>query len=445
MMEHLSKQEIENYLKRNVSPGDLLKADDHLAECDACFGKIADAKAAQSTVSSFQNYFLRDAELRDHLTYQQIASYVDNEADNVDREIVEVHRNTCRECAGQIDDLRQMRALIAADTKETRAPVLGKFSFSDWWNRLWANSALKIAVPAMALILFAAMIGFILISRQSPNNEIAEVAEPATNQQQSAPVSETNQSNEETQPNGTASENTNSAIPNNTNSNTPEPKILISLNDAGSRIELDENGNLKGLQAPQYEKKIKAALETQNIEIAAAPKELNTGRGVLMGSAEDGVPFALSNPVGKLIQSDRPTFRWQPLKDAESYVVEVFDVNFNKVASSQPTQKTEWTVNAPLKRGTIYQWQVTAIKDAQEIKSPVRPAPDAKFKVLDAAKASEIGQAKRKYKNSHLLLGILYANAGLLQEAENEFQALLKQNPKSEAARKLLQKVRQKR
>jgi hypothetical protein len=153
----------------------------------------------------------------------------------------------------------------------------------------------------------------------------------------------------------------------------------------------------------------------------------------------------LSNPIGNIIQSDRPTFRWRTLKDAESYVVEVYDANFNKVASSQPTQKTEWTSNAPLKRGAIYQWQVTAIKDGQEIKSPVRPAPEAKFKVLDAARADEIEQAKRKYKNSHLLLGILYANAGLLQEAENEFQVLLKQNPKSEAARKLLQKVRQRR
>ena len=47
-----------------------------------------------------------------------------------------------------------------------------------------------------------------------------------------------------------------------------------------------------------------------------------------------------------------------------------------------------------------------------------------------------------KRSNSHLALGVFYTRAGLLNEAEREFQRLVKLNPQSELARKLLQSVR---
>jgi hypothetical protein len=44
-----------------------------------------------------------------------------------------------------------------------------------------------------------------------------------------------------------------------------------------------------------------------------------------------------------------------------------------------------------------------------------------------------------------LTLGILYAQSGLLDDAEREFQALLRANPQSPLVRKLLRIVREKR
>jgi anti-sigma factor RsiW len=290
MLKHFSENDILNYLERKLPPEDLLSADDHLAQCDLCFEKITAHKSVRFTAINFQNAFLNDLK-DDHLTYEQLAFFVDGAANEIEKEIVEVHREICRECAGQIEDLRQMRAMIAAETKQQ--PVPDKFSFTRWWQQLWANSAFKIAVPAMALVLFAALIGLVLISRQSPQNEVAEIRDPESNNQTIAPATDINQLPDSPQPQNTAGENTNSNIQEETNTSPVESRIIASLNDAGSRIELDESGNVKGLDAPQYEKKIKAALETQNIEIASAPKELKSGRGVLMGGAEDGVPFAI--------------------------------------------------------------------------------------------------------------------------------------------------------
>jgi hypothetical protein len=84
---------------------------------------------------------------------------------------------------------------------------------------------------------------------------------------------------------------------------------------------------------------------------------------------------------------------------------------------------------------------VKALKDGQEITSPRPPAPQAKFRVLDQTKANELENARRAHPSSHLTLGLLYADAGLLREAEQEFRQLQKANPNSELARNLLRQV----
>ncbi len=69
------------------------------------------------------------------------------------------------------------------------------------------------------------------------------------------------------------------------------------------------------------------------------------------------------------------------------------------------------------------------------------PAPEAKFKVLDAPIARKLEAAKTSVGNSHLALGILYAEAGLFKEAEQEFAALKVDNPESPVPVILLQQV----
>jgi hypothetical protein len=139
--------------------------------------------------------------------------------------------------------------------------------------------------------------------------------------------------------------------------------------------------------------------------------------------------------------SDRPTFRWSQLDGASGYVVEVYDEKFNLAAASPQLTGNSWTLTQPLKRGGVYSWQVKAIKDGQEFRSPRPPAPQAKFRILDQAKVNELAQARREYASSHLTLGLLYSEAGLLDEAEKEFRALQKSNPDSELVRRLLSQV----
>jgi hypothetical protein len=69
------------------------------------------------------------------------------------------------------------------------------------------------------------------------------------------------------------------------------------------------------------------------------------------------------------------------------------------------------------------------------------PAPEAKFKVLDEVLYQEVRRTRQAYNGSHLTLGILYTRYGLLDEAEQEFRALVRENPQSDLARRLLRNV----
>jgi hypothetical protein len=129
------------------------------------------------------------------------------------------------------------------------------------------------------------------------------------------------------------------------------------------------------------------------------------------------------------------------LDGATGYVVEVYDERFNLAATSSQLTTNSWRAPQGLARGGVYSWQVKAIKDGQEFKSPRPPAPQAKFRILDQAKANELGKAMRTYASSHLTLGLLYAEAGLLKEAEQELRSLQKANPDSEIARSLLSQI----
>jgi hypothetical protein len=83
---------------------------------------------------------------------------------------------------------------------------------------------------------------------------------------------------------------------------------------------------------------------------------------------------------------------------------------------------------------------VTALADGRKVVSPSASSPEIKFAVLSAADFSELIRLRKS--NSHLALGVFYARAGLLAEAEPEFESLIRLNPQSELARKLLQSVR---
>lgn len=203
MVEHLNQQIIEDYRQRKLAAADLLIADEHLANCDECFQRIANLKRAESVLSSFaaDSPALQFIET-DHLNYEQIAGYVDGKLDDVDKEIADVHLAVCRICDEDVKAL-------AAFEEEPLPAVKKQTAFSEWLSGLLAfpsglfnQPAFQFASAALVLLFFGGLMWFFWERTRPTNQDYANTQEQAEKEiaqiQQPTPTTEanTNQANQ---------------------------------------------------------------------------------------------------------------------------------------------------------------------------------------------------------------------------------------------------------
>ena len=450
MTGHLSPEQKGLYLRRALPPAELLAADDHLAACEACRRALRQEAAADRALAAMLGSFLAPEKTAAHLTYEQLAAYVDHESVAAEREAVEGHLSVCAQCKEEARDLFAFKESMAASPAQAVEPRReagrAKWSLAALWHRAWHTNALRLSGAAAALLLVAG-IAFWLFLKPAGTGEIAEVkptpsptASPGETRPTPSPSPEVRQEVE-------ASNRTPQPAPVRTGPPPVAPAqpsaTLVAVNDGPSRVAIDNRGRVEGLDllSPEDRQAVRDALLSRRVERPDTLAGLEAKTGTLMGAP--GAPtFGLQSPLGKVVRTATPTFRWQPLEGAASYTVNVYDTDFNKVATAGALGAAEWTPGQALERGRLYTWQVTAVKDGQEITSPAPPAPEAKFRILDDAQNRRLERAERLHRDSHLTLGVLYAQAGLLDEAERELQALADANPDSAPARELLKNVR---
>jgi hypothetical protein len=120
-------------------------------------------------------------------------------------------------------------------------------------------------------------------------------------------------------------------------------------------------------------------------------------------------------PMGVVITSARPLFTWPTPSRARS-VVEIF-AGETEVARSPELATDSWRPPHDLRRGVTYTWTVRVEHDDTARILPAAPSPIARFHVLDASTLEALTAAERRHGDDHLLLGVLYARAGVEDEA----------------------------
>lgn len=163
---------------------------------------------------------------------------------------------------------------------------------------------------------------------------------------------------------------------------------------------------------------LELALSTGFLERAPVLDKLIARPGALPSGLRPRPPIVLLAPVGTAVLTDRPVLRWTPTAEATSYAVAIFDEKLQKVAESPTLTVTDWRPDAPLPRGVVLNWQVTARTPKGAIHAPTPPTPEARFQVVPPEFVQRIETFRRDFPGNPLLLAVLFARAGALDDAE---------------------------
>jgi hypothetical protein len=480
--EHLTGGAIEDYRAGRSSVAEVLAAQNHVVACAACRARLESAVEADAAVLSLRRQMTQPPapdtpEAEFHLPYEQLALYVDDKLDVVEREIADSHLSFCGDCVADLADLRHYGELAAGaeltGLKSTPGVEVVPDTPSAWQRFVALLGSFKLPLPATvaaaALVLLAGGATWLAmrdggalkdsgeVARAKPETyptPAPQIASPRANLPVPSPSSTATISNSPDDNSNRASQATPlSTAPRSPSdvvspgrTNAPPATQLVALNDGGTRVALDARGRLDGLEELPTDTRlaVSRALRSRRVETPSSLDGLSEGESdTLMGTGAGGASFALQSPVGRIVRDTRPAFSWSPLAGAKSYAVSIVDSKFKPVVQSPALDDTSWTPTEPLARGAVYYWQVTAtLADGAEVTAPIAPAPQARFRVLNASASDSLAQLENMNPDSRLARGVAYARAGLIEEAEAELEALLKQNPRSLVARDLLRSLR---
>jgi len=381
---HLTEEELTTYRKRGMSPSVLLEADDHLAGCPDCRNSLnLMEKDGPGSAALWRALTGSDPAGSKHLVHDELVAFAEDNWSRTDRQRVIEHLRVCAECSNDADDLKSFRDNLAEAGATGLTTKAGVRTWSFWRAPLWAGAA--------AALLLAVFLSF----RSYQSN-----------------------------------------IP-------PEPTLVVQLNDGGGNITLDSSGRMVTPTPLDAEDaaQIRNALLNKRVETGAALSLLASPQGKLLGESAAPASLQLIAPLGTVVLSEKPVLRWRPVEGASGYVVSIYDSRFQKVAESPRVLQSEWEADRALPRGMLYTWHVTASVKGKTIRAPIPPAPEARFQVLSDAEVGRLEKVQREHSNSHLLLGVFYAQVGALDDSERELAALLAANPDSNVARELLASV----
>jgi len=425
--EHLTEQQIERYRRREGDPVDRQIAAAHFAVCDDCLTRVLNSEHSVLAFDALTEALLAPVDAEPfHLSPAELRGYVNGTVDRADRIICESHIDVCERCT---EELRLLSAAQSAHGTNASAP-----SITERWSRLRQGWGILTPVRVAIAIGLMGLLVLIMVQlrRQSSVLTRDEFAHNGSSKTPPGPL-----------PVNASSGPSSEATPASASQPDTSKSALVLLKDNGKEISLDQEGKLIGLEGfdDSTQRMVKGALAGEGLAKPKALDDLVSPPIELLGEPQSESVFQLVSPLGKVITEQRPTLRWQRLSGASSYVLSVFDANFNRVARSPLLSKPSWTLPVPLPRGRSYSWEVTAAKDGKEITAPVAPAPRAQFKILEAEKLNALTKLKQQKPVSHLALGLMSARFGLVSEAEREFRQLVKENPDSATPKKLLRTV----
>lgn len=177
-------------------------------------------------------------------------------------------------------------------------------------------------------------------------------------------------------------------------------------------------------------------------ELDTLPDSLRDGAMLLLTTETPEPPQAIANlpvasgenvlrPVSEAVEETQPVLYWSAAFGEPPYTISIADEHGQVIARAQGIQNTSWMVLTPLHRGGEYTWQVTVSGTTEQ----------ASFRVLDDGQAMLWRAMLAAHRDSHLVVGLVAQELGMLAIAEREFTELTKSFPDSNTAALLLNNI----
>jgi hypothetical protein len=177
-------------------------------------------------------------------------------------------------------------------------------------------------------------------------------------------------------------------------------------------------------------------------ELDTLPDSLRDGAMLLLTTETPEPPDAIANlavasgenvlrPVSEAVEETQPVLYWSAAFGEPPYTVSITEEHGQVITRAQGLQNTSWMVLTPLHRGGEYTWQVTAAGATEQ----------ASFRVLDEGQVMLWRGMLAAHRDSHLVIGVVAQQLGMLAIAEREYTALTKSFPDSNTAALLLDNV----
>jgi hypothetical protein len=181
MSKHPSREQLIQYRERTLSASDLVAVDGHLFVCLDCRRSLAELATLSSATAMVSA--IREAE-GDHLTYDQMDAWLEDELDQSGRELVMAHIGLCSPCARQLRAYQAYAPVMSAPVLTPATPVA---SFAERL-RAFLHNPRVVAVAAAAVVL-AVLSPLVLVKRtETARREFA--ADLRSNGSASRPVTQ---------------------------------------------------------------------------------------------------------------------------------------------------------------------------------------------------------------------------------------------------------------
>ena len=232
---------------------------------------------------------------------------------------------------------------------------------------------------------------------------------------------------------------------------------LLTIRDADKILKIGAHGIVgsylsRSAESRQLNAELARMVNQGEITAPRAILALHDAPSEVLSSAPANDVLKMQCPVGTAIDTATPVFQWAARSNATGYVVTVTanDRTGREVARSEviPASGAEtslylWRLpeNTPLERGETYRWHVIALVNDGGAHLTTNDEPAAKFAVLSKNESENLAASKANAGGSQLVTGLLDLHAGLLDDAEKQFDGLRLSENQTDEGKAFLEKL----